>query len=59
MFAVHTVFSAPQALHIMVGLLNIGLGALFTDAFPFWLGAVVSKLIYAYNLGLKDLEKKM
>ncbi|KAM9353136.1 uncharacterized protein ABDE67_005502 [Symphorus nematophorus] len=32
--------SVLGALHIMVGLLNIGLGAMFSDAFPFWLGGM-------------------
>lgn len=40
-----TEFHPPQALHIMVGLLNIGLGVcLFSRSspYPFWLGGMVS-----------------
>lgn len=42
--ATHTAFSPPQAVHIMVGLLNIGLGAsltIFSSPYPFWLGGMV------------------
>lgn len=45
-FVVHTVFPPLQALHITVGLLNIGLGAIIevrSSPYPFWLGGMVSK----------------
>lgn len=57
MFDVHTVFPPSQALHIMVGLLNIGLGVILScsrggswyqmdeTAFPYWMGAMVRKLM--------------
>lgn len=40
------VISPLQALHITVGLLNIGLGAItdvWSSPYPFWLGGMVSK----------------
>lgn len=42
--ATHTAFPPPQAVHIMVGLLNIGLGAALafcSSPYPFWLGGMV------------------
>lgn len=57
LFVVHVVFPPPQTLHIMVGLLNIGLGLILHASgggswrqmdytyFPFWLGGMVSKLM--------------
>ncbi len=54
---VHTVFSPPQALHIMVGLLNIGLGTILLlsgggswwqmdwTLFPYWFGGMVLILL--------------
>lgn len=51
--AAHTAFPPPQALHIMVGLFNIGLGAIpvfHSSPYPFWLGGMVSKLLFFFFL---------
>ena len=57
MFAIDIVFPPSQVLQIMVGLLNIGLGAILDSSdygaswqmhlilFPYWLGGLVSKLM--------------
>lgn len=45
--AAHTAFPPLQAVHIMAGLFNIGLGAIpfpYSSPYPFWLGGMVSKL---------------
>lgn len=59
-FVVHAVIPPPQALHIMVGLLNIGLGLILICSqgyawwmretmFPVWIGALVSKrMLYLF-----------
>ena len=62
MFVVHTVFPPLQALHIMVGLFNIGLGAILRSnagaswwqmdesGFPFWFGAIVSQQKLSFSI---------
>lgn len=61
---IYTVFPS-QAVQIMVGLLNIGLGAILCSShggfswpmnevyFPFWLGGLVSKQILFFLYALK------
>lgn len=65
--ATHAAFPPPQAVHIMVGLLNIGLGASLatcSSPYPFWLGGMVISnfcpghlyLKYAHLFTLYSLE---
>lgn len=64
LFVGHTVFPPLQALHIMIGLLNIGLGEILISSgatwwqmdasgFRYWLGGMVSKLLL-YFLSLRN-----
>lgn len=54
--ATHTLFSPPQAVHVMVGLLNIGLGAslaICSSPYPFWLGGMVISSVCPGHFYLK------
>lgn len=58
----HTAFPPPQALHIMVGLLNIGLGVCLysrSSPYPFWLGGMVSTCFNRACVHVKCLQKRV